>query len=677
MQYLYVSEVGGLYNEMYLPDADSLQSLCLNINNNVLDANNHFWSEILAPSNIQKILELIEISEQLNPQYTSILKHKAYFQRKVAEAKIKVCDGANSPQEFFAYLETLNLVCQIYTEYNYFPFTLSLQEGFLLNNYDAKKIWEECLNPTRNPYINYINKNVIPLILSHNPQVLFLEGKPSFYNLAIAKLVKQKLPHTLCCFTRHSSEYYSLNKIDFLLINNHYFFKNIDIVILEGFKKAEDEILLGKSLELIPNIIYKDKNGTLIQNKYDSRFICTEISYSIRPKSKRNQHKKSPSILANVHLEPYTKCFWNKCVFCGINKKYHFENNDNSITILNERLYELKKLSKQGISYIWFIDEAISTEKLLLIAQYLITNKLSIIWQVRSRICEELLEEKLVILLSKSGLKEIRLGLESASLSVLEKMNKFEKSFSLKLVERICELFSKYHISVHFPIIIGFPGETSFERKRTYDFLRNIHSKYPSVTFNVNLFGLDVSSPMFKKWTSYEITNIHFPCLPNYFIGNIIDWRGEYDFSSTVLSTERDNFMRDVLYPWMPHNSTLPPYIFYRLSETIRNTLYWKEKEAEPHPQLTEQCYLIANSDITISYHDILNIHIIYNWSTHHYMIGNSNTLKIFEIFNTACTLDSALLQLHQLDPKLYQINDLRILIKKLYTLNYLIITNP
>ena len=438
MQYLYIDGVNGLYNEMYRPDVDSLLNPHLEIKNHLLDANNHFWSEILNINKIEKIVELIDISEQLNPQYISIAMNKKHFLKKVKEAQVRVCDAGNSPQEFFAYLETLNLVCQLYTDYVYFPFTLSLQEGFLLNNNNAKKMWEECSNPTRNPYLNYINTNIIPIVLKYNPQVIFFEGRPSFYNIGIAKILKQKVFNIICCFTRHSSEYYSLNKIDDLLLSNNYFFKDIDVVILEGFEEAEDEIIRGKKFEDISNIIYKNKKGNIIQNKYNIQAFSTGILYTTRPDSHIIPYRKSPAVLANIQLEPYTKCFWNKCAFCGINKKYHFEDNNKSITLIQERLQELENLTKQGISYVWFIDEAISAEKLLLIAKYIIANKISIKWQARSRICQELLDENLVSFLAESGLKEIRLGLESASLSVLDKMNKFDQTFSLDLVEHIC-----------------------------------------------------------------------------------------------------------------------------------------------------------------------------------------------------------------------------------------------
>lgn len=79
MQYLYVGEVGGLYNEMYIPDLDSLLNPIVEIKNHILDANNHFWSEILDMKKIEKILDYINISDQLNPQYISIVMNKKHF----------------------------------------------------------------------------------------------------------------------------------------------------------------------------------------------------------------------------------------------------------------------------------------------------------------------------------------------------------------------------------------------------------------------------------------------------------------------------------------------------------------------------------------------------------------------------------------------------------------------
>lgn len=672
MKYLYIGAVNGLYNEMYNPQIDALLESDLMISSNRLEANNHFWSLIFNGKNVSTLLDNISITEDISPAYLSILNYKKFFLNKVLEAQVKICDCNNSPQEFFTYLETLHLVCKLYSEYMYFPHTLTLQDGFITNNSNARIIWEECSNPAKNPYFTYLKQCVFPLIENDSPQLVFLEGAPNYYNMGLAKLIKQKIPYTRICMTRHSSEYYSLNKIDYLLKKNLYFFRLVDIVILEYFSEIENELIKNISLEQIDNILYRNNEGNIVQNNYSISWKSKHISYEIRPQTKITVFQSNPSKLANVHLEPYTKCFWNKCSFCGINQKYHFENEITNEALFSKRLDELKQLVQNGISHIWFIDEAISAEKLKKIAQFFMENQLSVIWQIRSRICQELTDESLIELLEHTGLKEIRLGLESASLPILKKMNKFDKLFSLDLVENICMKFVQHNISVHFPIIIGFPGETVNDRKCTYDFLRYLHQKYPMVTFNINLFGLDIRSSMFSNWTSYEIANIYFPCIPDYFIANIVGWSGIDNFTSDLLSPERDKIMKDILYPWMPQSATLKPYIFYRLSETIRNTLYWKEKSINEERQLNKRSILQKNKNVTISYQHNRGIFIIYNWYNHHYMIGNENTLKVFNAFNSSNRVEDAIKKLCQIDIKLFQEKDLMNLICKLFSLDYL-----
>lgn len=677
MNYLYISPINGLYNEMYNPDAEFLLNPQLEIINHRLDANIYFWSQILDSKKIYKLLHFITLNEETSPQYRSIVSNKDLFVHEVENAKIKVCDNGNSPQELFAYLETLNLVCKIYSDYVFYPFILSLQDGFILENNNSKKVWEYCLNPARNPYFKLISEYVYPLIMQEHPDMIFFEGPPSFYNIAIAKLVKMESPSTLNCFTRHSSEYYSLNKIDKLLVKNIYLFNAIDVVILEYFTVTEKRIIEGESLNTILNIIYKNNEGKIEQNAYGNPEGLDSIGYTLRFKSDNIDYKIAPHKLANIHLEPYNMCFWNKCVFCGINKKYHFKQCEDTSTQLIDRLIEVKELVlHKGITHIWFIDEAIHVSKLKIIAEYFLENKIIVQWQVRSRICSELIDDNLINLLEMSGLKEIRLGLESASINVLKEMNKFDETFSLDLVIDICKLYSQHEISVHFPMIIGFPGETNYDRKYTYDFLRNIHAQYPQVTFNINIFGLDIGSPMFSKWTDYNISNIHFPCCPSYYTGNIIDWNDDNDFHSSMLSDERDKIMKDILYPWMPFCSTLEPYIFYRLSETIRDTLFWKGMEKPTLDSDWKSKRLYVNKKIVISYQDTKKIYYIYNWCNHHYMIGNNNILKIFDFFAHPNFAYDAIEKLSTENPAIFTFDDLSTLIQRLFIQDYLCIEN-
>lgn len=672
MDYIRVAPVGGLFHEFYNPTPNGFSIFDLNIKENELDSTNLFWSIIFDIANIKQIVDKITPD---SPKYIAVAANTELFIQQVENAKKNICNPDLEPKEFFEYLETLSIVCSIYSKYVYAPHRLTIQNGFETDNFSASQIYNNCLDSKANPYLLFIKRYVMPQIRTLLPQVIFIDGMPTYYNMAICSLVKKEFPNTHVCLTRHSSEYYSLNKLEKHLSQNEYLFKMIDSVVLEYFDETEKQLLYAlknnKPLSTVSNLIYKN-NDEIHANPYKVyKKDYTPVIQEQYPLSK----------LVNIHLQPYSMCYWNKCTFCGINRKYHNNNNDESLDTLNVSLDDLKKRIHTGVKYIWFIDEAIHPIKLKYIANYFIKNKLEVLWQVRCRIEELLLDEELIVLLQKSGLKELRLGLESASLNVLKTMNKFDDDFSFERVDRICDAYTSAGISIHFPMIIGFPGESSFDRKKTYDYLQHLCQKYPLVTFNINVFNLDISSDVFNHPNKYGIEDIYYPCPLQDFLGNNLKWKRNDDIQEKDLLRERDQYMREILYPWMPVNAFIKPYLFYRLSETVRNTLILK---CHNDSTISSNKELLLNSQIKVLVPDTLvysfdlkrNVYIIYNWKTHHYMIGNSHLIFVLDLFKEARPISNAINILVTYNPTIYIAADLEILLLKLYQQEYLIELN-
>ena len=270
----------------------------------------------------------------------------------------------------------------------------------------------------------------------------------------------------------------------------------------------------------------------------------------------------------------------------------------------------------------------------------------------------------------------MRLGLESASLNILRAMNKFDEDFSFEIVEKICAAYSDAGISIHFPMIIGFPGENSYERKKTYDYLHYLCEKYPLVSFNLNVFNLDISSHIFCCPDKYEIKEIYYPCPLQDFLGNILQWDRGHDLEKQLF-VERDQYMREILYPWMPADASVKPHIFYRLSETARHTLRWKFQgnsaiSISDDSSINPQTELLFPSTLVYGFDTKRNVYVIYNWQTHHYMIGNEHLIFILNFFKTAHTISDAIDYLTIYDPNVYILKDLNILFLKLYQRGYL-----
>lgn len=667
MNYLRISYLGGMFHEFYNPTPNGLSVTTLDVIEHTLDATNFFWSHIFDQKNIKRIADKIIPSL---PKYIAIVADVDAFIAQVEIAKKNICNSDITAKDFFRYVETFSIVCKIYSEYIFAPHRLTIQNGFETKNYSATQIYHNCLDEQKNPYLNFIMQYVLPKITESLPSVLFIDGAPTFYNMAICRLVKIQCPDTHICISRHSSEYYSLNKLESYLTQNKYLFKMVDSIILEYFDETEGQLLSAlenkKELSTVSNLMYKCKDKICVTPYKSIQMDYTPIL--------ENQYPTSE--LANVHLQPYNMCYWNKCTFCGINKKYHFNNDEALPNALELSLNNLKVYLQKRIKYIWFTDEAIHPNKLKYIANFFIQNNIDIIWQARCRVEKSLLDNSLIECLSKSGLKELRLGLESASLEVLKAMNKFNEDFSLELVEQICSAYSDAGISIHFPMIIGFPSEDFYERKKTYDYLIYLCKRYPMVSFNINVFNLDISSQVFHHPDKYEISKIYYPCSLQDFLGNILQWDRGNNLEKQLF-LERDQYMRNTLYPWMPTNAFVKPHIFYRLSETARYTLRWKA-QINNNDSITNVSSMDSKTEVSTpstlvyGFDTKRNIYIIYNWQTHHYMIGNKNLIFIFKFFKTTHTISDAIDYFTKYNPNVYIPEDLNLLFLKLYQRGYL-----
>ncbi len=674
-KYIYLTSADGLFHEMYRPSELPSKCTVAPIISSGIDASACFWAEIFDKETVRDVINIIVSAQKEELQRISyqniVSSNPKLFFEKVMLAKDSIVEQSNTPLEYYSYIETLNIYCHIYCSIYHPGCQLTIQDGFVLNESSSKYIYEQCLALDKNPYLRFAREVIIPSLQQIAPMVIFFSGKPSLFFACVSRYIKEILPDTHICFTRHSSEYYSLNKIDEYLEQNDYLFQIADSVIMEYFENTElllvDAITNNAALNDIPNLAHKTQNGRIVKNEYSIPENYGRIASGIqRPRSIKT-YTIPPNTIADVHFEPLFKCYWNRCAFCGINKKYHF-NDYPDAPGSSERLFSVQKLIQRGIDYIWFIDEAIRPDKLELIADYFVQSNISVIWQARCRIDKGLLKGGLAAKLHSAGLRELRLGLESASPRTLKRMRKFEDDFSLETVKSICHVFSSQGISIHFPVIVGFPGESSTERKMTYDYLTELIQEYRDLTFNINIFGLDIKSDVFRNPDLFEIKEVSLPCPASELISNSVPWSSDGIVLETI-AEERDAFMRDKMYPWMPHHSITRPYIFYRLSETIRNTLVWKSSHTFtlPHVSANELCMLKTSGDLSIYYDTQKKGWLVYNWFSHHYLVGNEYVLEVLKEFETGTQICAAVQNLVEKNPKVFSKSDLLVLIQRMF----------
>ena len=144
MKPLWLLDVSGLYQEFYQPDTRSLTSEADPIVRNILDAGSLFWAGILRREHIAGLVNAL-CDNFLNPenhipQFCGIMADKDRFITDVLDARISVCDQGLEPQSFFRKLETLAIVCELYSRFGTSPFPLALQSGFEVTEVSAREI---------------------------------------------------------------------------------------------------------------------------------------------------------------------------------------------------------------------------------------------------------------------------------------------------------------------------------------------------------------------------------------------------------------------------------------------------------------------------------------------------------------------------------------------------------
>jgi hypothetical protein len=691
---LYLFPLTGLFDECHRIDYASLVSASIEPSGKTClrPLNNIWWREALSSETLRLIVSRLSARYHHIPpetvEHRAVLADPEAFFEAVENAPRALANLGGGARTAFAALETLHIFCRLYSDFVSYPITLSLQEGLVLNELSSKVLLQEALNPATNPYLPFIEHHLSPILRDAPIDLAWIVGPIKASTLAMALMVKRVYPQCHVSVMGHSTEYYSLNKITKYLKKNELLFSAIDSIVLDDFENTVPQLVeclrAGQPLDSVPNLLYRNErlrrhqwqkggvvpllrdtaeNGPIAQTPMLGGLQSIEYHTHIHPVSISEASRQAvhvdPSEVADVKLWPNTKCYWDQCNFCGINRKYHTlpKNSFSEAEVVADYFATLQA---RGIRYVWSFDEAIPPRNLGELAEAIIRRGIDIQWQTRSKIDKNFTAE-ICDALGRAGLREIRLGLESASTRVLSVMGKFPSGWSLELVEEIVARFHNAGVSVHFPTIIGFPTETQSERSETFTFLKYLTDKYPSVTFNMNILGLDVASKLFEHYEEFGITSLRWPAPAKFFLGNLLDWDcDEAPFDYELCDAQRNDLMRCLLYPWIPSTATIPPYIFYRLAETSRATLVWKAQRHESGnwrevpPELSGTRPLSVSDRLAISACDQHTSsstarYFVYDWETHHNFQCDAETLLLLQELAEPKSLSDLFARLQQL----------------------------
>lgn len=239
-----------------------------------------------------------------------------------------------------------------------------------------------------------------------------------------------------------------------------------------GFKELLS-ILSGKSgkdLSCVPGLIRKERGRTLVNDKHfetDLDSLGAPAWDLIRPEEyPQAQHgaffKKFPiAPIITTRGCPFL------CTFCAGNiisgrrlRKRSPGNILEEITLLH---------TGRGIREFHIVDDNFTLDRAF--AKTFLSElkklKLDISWAVPNGIRMDTLDDEMLTLMKETGLYLISLGVESGSDRVLGLM---KKNITTEKIRRYVALIRKHKIDIAGFFILGFPGETAEDIKKTIDF---------------------------------------------------------------------------------------------------------------------------------------------------------------------------------------------------------------
>jgi ribosomal peptide maturation radical SAM protein 1 len=352
------------------------------------------------------------------------------FEKNISSDQIQVLD-----RTFKYLLRDGNGVSKLNTRAEYFDFMLKLRNEVI------PKYLNDCLN--------VILENQYSMI---GFTCMFDQ---TIANLALAKLVKQRIPQILICFGGYALE----GIVGYQILNS---FNFVDIVVQGDGEPTISELAFlsvgQQEITQIPNIIYRDKIDTTVKvNKrikiqlkdspdpnYQSYFKNLEIL------KQENKVEIRPNVLS---IESSRGCWWGEkshCVFCGIDDdtlKYRQKSSELAVDMFYRMYDKYPNYTFRLVDYI--LPYKYFKSVLPVLADD--NRDLKISCEMKSNITYHNFS-----LLKNAGFVQVQPGIESFSTNALKSMKKGVSGIQNILTLKLGKLLG---LKIDWNFLYGFPDD--------------------------------------------------------------------------------------------------------------------------------------------------------------------------------------------------------------------------
>jgi len=284
---------------------------------------------------------------------------------------------------------------------------------------------------------------------------------------------------------------------------------NLEVVSDEFFRIGVDGIIVGEIEDQFDKFVNYFKNGLSNTESPEGLLLPTHSGINIRSKSFISNLDKLPFPaweefpLDNywklgfghgpVHSKKYLPILTSRgcpypCGFCVVPstnlRKWRSRSPEN---VVNEIEFFKKKYGVKEF-HVEDLDPTINDTRTKDFSKLLIERKVNINWKIVAGTKVETIKSKETVnLMAKSGCIYVSISPESGSAEVLAKMN---KPFDLARALEVSKDFIKNRIKVQACFVLGYPGETAKDLKKTGNLIRKL------AIFGIDEIAIFVISPV-------------------------------------------------------------------------------------------------------------------------------------------------------------------------------------
>ena len=333
------------------------------------------------------------------------------------------------------------------------------------------------------------------------------------HDLGLIKKINENIPVVMCGPDVNIQKPSFIKNYPFI---TYIIFGEYELTLLDLARHIRDK----KGLSDVPGLIYRHEGKTRINQPRELADL-DKLPWPLREGLHMANYNDAPGNmpLPSVQMVASRGCPY-RCKFCLWPQVMYQGNNYRSRDV-KEVIKEMKFLvNSMGFKSVYFDDDTFNCGKprMLDFCDEIKRQKLADIpWAIMAR--PDLMDEEVLLRMKEAGLYAVKYGVESATQSLLDSIN---KNMDLKKTEKMIRLTEQLGIKTHLTFTFGLPGETRESIHKTIDFAIylnpnsvqfSIATPFPGTEFyrEIEKRGLLLT----KKWSEYDGNNKSVICSGN------------------------------------------------------------------------------------------------------------------------------------------------------------------